>query len=66
MKKITALIVFIFIHSFGAAQSFENKKDEFGFYYGSKIYEERHPVDNSFFMSRGVDAWNKYEQRRIR
>ena len=55
MKKITTLIVVIFIHSFGTAQSFENKKDEFGFYYGSKIYEERHPVDNSFFMSQ--EGW---------
>ena len=34
-----------------AAQSFDDNKKEFGFYFGTKIYEERHPVDNSFFMS---------------
>lgn len=31
--------------------AFEDKKNEFGAYFGTKIYEERHPVDNSFFMS---------------
>ena len=36
-------------------KSFENNKSEFGFYFGTKIYEERHPVDNSFFMSQ--DGW---------
>ena len=55
MKKITVFIVVILFHSFGAAHSLENKKEEFGFYYGSKIYEERHPVDNSFFMSQ--EGW---------
>ena len=33
----------------------ESQKNEFGVYFGTKIYEERHPVDNSFFMSQ--DGW---------
>ena len=36
-------------------KSFENEKSELGLYFGTKIYEERHPVDNSFFMSQ--DGW---------
>ena len=51
LKKISILnlipILFILNQSFG----FENDKSEFGFYIGTKIYEERHPIDNSFFMS---------------
>jgi len=31
--------------------SANDSKNEFGVYFGTKIYEERHPVDNSFFMS---------------
>ena len=33
----------------------EDQKNEFGVYFGTKLYEERHPVDNSFFMSQ--DGW---------
>ena len=33
------------------AEPLSNSKNEFGLYGGTKIYEERHPVDNSFFMS---------------
>ena len=57
MKKILTSIsaIFFFQLAFSSAQSFENKKSEFGVYFGSKIYEERHPVDNSFFMSQ--DGW---------
>ena len=36
-------------------ESFENQKSELGFYFSTKVYEERHPVDNSFFMSQ--DGW---------
>jgi hypothetical protein len=43
---------FLFICFFiTSAFAFEDNKKEFGLYFGSKIYEERHPVDNSFFMS---------------
>ena len=33
------------------AISLEDRKKEAGIYFSTKIYEERHPVDNSFFMS---------------
>ena len=57
MKKfIVSIIVIIFSKlSFFPVYSFENNKSEFGVYFGTKIYEERHPVDNSFFMSQ--DGW---------
>ena len=51
----SVIIFFLFFFIFSSAKSFENKKSEFGFYFGTKIYEERHPVDNSFFMSQ--DGW---------
>ncbi len=53
LKPIIIFLVFFFI--FSTAKSFENKKSELGLYFGTKIYEERHPVDNSFFMSQ--DGW---------
>ena len=31
--------------------TFEDQKNEMGVYFGTKLYEERHPVDNSCFMS---------------
>ena len=51
------LILFTTTHLY----SFENQKSELGFYFSTKVYEERHPVDNSFFMSQegwmiGVDT----------
>ncbi len=57
MKKIIATILAIIISqlTFFSVYSFENNKSEFGLYFGTKIYEERHPVDNSFFMSQ--DGW---------
>ena len=48
-------IIFVFFSFTLNVYSFEDKKSEFGLYFGSKIYEERHPVDNSFFMSQ--DGW---------
>ena len=56
MKKfknfvISFIILFISTHVY----SFEDKKSELGFYFSTKVYEERHPVDNSFFMSQ--DGW---------
>ena len=45
------LILFTTTHLY----SFENQKSELGFYFSTKVYEERHPVDNSFFMSQ--DGW---------
>ena len=55
MKKTIFLSIIFLGISISTVQSFENKKGEFGFYFGTKIYEERHPVDNSFFMSQ--DGW---------
>ena len=45
----------LFYFTFSNVNSLENSKNEFGMYFGTKIYEERHPVDNSFFMSQ--DGW---------
>ena len=53
LKPVIIFLIFFFI--FSTAKSFENKKSELGLYFGTKIYEERHPVDNSFFMSQ--DGW---------
>ncbi len=57
MRNLFVLIMMIVISqlSFISVHSFENKKSELGLYFGTKIYEERHPVDNSFFMSQ--DGW---------
>jgi len=57
MKKIILILLPIFFLNISIfhANSFEDNKSEFGFYVGTKIYEERHPVDNSFFMSQ--DGW---------
>ena len=57
MKKFLIILVtgLLFSAFISNAQSFENQKEEIGFYFGTKIYEERHPVDNSFFMSQ--DGW---------
>ena len=57
MKKIIIFSMTIIISqlSFFSVYSFEDKKSELGLYFGTKIYEERHPVDNSFFMSQ--DGW---------
>jgi hypothetical protein len=57
MKKIILVSITIIFSqlSFFSVYSFEDNKSEFGVYFGSKIYEERHPVDDSFFMSQ--DGW---------
>ena len=52
-KVLLSSVCFMF--SFANAMAFEDNKKELGFYFGTKIYEERHPVDNSFFMSQ--DGW---------
>jgi len=55
-KNYIALLSVLFLNLFVSnVKSFENKKSEIGVYFGTKIYEERHPVDNSFFMSQ--DGW---------
>ena len=55
MKKNLLITCFSLVCYFsltlGPVTALEDIKNEFGFYGGSKIYEERHPVDNSFFMS---------------
>ena len=57
MRNLFLITIMIVISqlSFISVHSFENKKSELGLYFGTKIYEERHPVDNSFFMSQ--DGW---------
>ena len=57
MKKAILILVLGLLYgtSISSVQSFENNKKEIGFYFGTKIYKERHPVDNSFFMSQ--DGW---------
>jgi hypothetical protein len=57
MKKIISILLSVIFLNIPIihAKSLENKKSEFGIYFGTKIYEERHPVDNSFFMSQ--DGW---------
>ena len=51
-KKLKILLLATFsLFFFNLAIALEDKKNEFGAYFGTKIYEERHPVDNSFFMS---------------
>ena len=55
-KNYIVLLSVLFLNlSISNVKSFENKKSEIGAYFGTKIYEERHPVDNSFFMSQ--DGW---------
>ena len=50
-KNYIVLLTVLFLNlSISNVKSFENKKSEIGAYFGTKIYEERHPVDNSFFM----------------
>ena len=49
MKKILPFLIIFFVIT--PLYAYENKKSEYGFYLSSKVYEERHPVDNSFFMS---------------
>ena len=58
MKKIITASIAIIISqlSFFSVYSFEDKKSELGLYFGTKIYEERHPVDNSFYVPRWVDV----------
>jgi hypothetical protein len=57
--KINVLKSLIFLVFFmlktNMAFTFEDQKNEMGVYFGTKLYEERHPVDNSFFMSQ--DGW---------
>ncbi len=54
MKRFFAtnlLYLSLIVLLISSAHSLENQKRELGLYFGTKIYEERHPVDNSFFMS---------------
>ena len=53
LKSLLYVTFFVSISNF--AQALEDQKNEIGFYFGTKLYEERHPVDNSFFMSQ--DGW---------
>jgi len=51
MKILKSLIVVSVFFLANKVLAFENNKKEIGGYFSTKIYEERHPVDNSFFMS---------------
>ena len=44
MKKLLGILVLGLLYgtSISSVQSFENNKKEIGFYFGTKIYEERH------------------------
>jgi hypothetical protein len=57
MRKLIIILFsgILYGASISAVQSLEDKKEEIGIYFGTKIYEERHPVDNSFFMSQ--EGW---------
>ena len=55
MKSLKILYVSLIVLFTTNLHSFENEKSELGFYFSTKVYEERHPVDNSFFMSQ--DGW---------
>ena len=57
MKKINLILLGIILLNMpiSIAKSLEKEKSEIGVYFGTKVYEERHPVDNSFFMSQ--DGW---------
>ena len=58
-KLFFSLVLFLFVNFYlllyptvnSFAGNFEDNKHEWGLYLGTKVYEERHPVDNSFFMS---------------
>lgn len=65
LKSISAFSILFSFVILQDAKTFENKKDEFGVYFASKIYEERNPSDNSFFMSQdgymlGLIGSNEY------
>lgn len=49
--KISLICVFLNLFISFNIGAFENKKNELGAYFSTKVYEERHPVNNSFFMS---------------
>lgn len=51
MKILKSFIVVSVFFLANKVLAFENNKKEIGGYFSTKIYEERHPVDNSFFMS---------------
>ena len=54
-KNYIVLLSVLFLNlSISNLKSFENKKSEIGAYFGTKIYEERHPVDNSFLCHKMV------------
>ena len=57
MRKLIIILFtgILYGASISAVQSLEDKKEEIGIYFGTKIYEERHPVDNSFFVSQ--EGW---------
>ena len=44
MKKFIIILLtgMLYSVSISTVQSLEDKKEEFGFYFGTKIYEERH------------------------
>ena len=55
MKYAITTFVIVFGLSTSSYADFVDSKNEFALYGASKIYEERHPVDNGFFMSQ--EGW---------
>tara|TARA_B100000508_G_scaffold112140_1_gene90475 strand:+ start:63 stop:836 length:774 start_codon:yes stop_codon:yes gene_type:complete len=55
LKKILKLNLLFLLFLINYSYSLENNKSELGVYFGTKVYEERHPIDNSFFMSQ--EGW---------
>ena len=61
IEKFTKIKIFVFIYvlttffNINSFADFVDSKNEFAIYGASKIYEERHPVDNGFFMSQ--EGW---------
>ena len=58
MPKILKFILISAVSTFFSINSFADyvdSRNEFAVYGASKIYEERHPVDNGFFMAQ--EGW---------
>lgn len=55
MRILKILIIASFLQFSVKGYAFENNKQEIGAYFSTKIYEERNPYDNTYFMSQ--DGW---------
>ena len=55
LKVVMFTAIALFFFNSSAFADFVDSKNELAIYGASKIYEERHPVDNGFFMSQ--EGW---------